>query len=174
MCPDRMETVWRPYGDGAESTSFMLPPHRLNRMPCRSGPGCLGAGLALLCSGAWETKRRKQDPLRPTSSWPAPILPDGCPQFLIACPDLLAAAAARMAAYILMIPSLISWTASQPPSTPMTLMPPWPWLPTTSSSSPPRQHPTAPATKAGTRCARSGPRYWRPRPGPGFRRRAIL
>ena len=73
-----------------------------------------------------------------------------------------------------MIPSLISWTASPLLSTPMTLMPSWPWLPTTSSSSPPRHHPTAYATKAGTRCARSGERCWRRRPGPVFRRGAVL
>ena len=35
-------------------------------------------------------------------------------------------------------------------------------------SSPPRHHPTAPATKAGTRCAGSGQRCWRRRPRPGF------
>jgi hypothetical protein len=44
----------------------------------------------------------------------------------------------------------------------MTLMPSWRWLPTTSSSSPPRRHPTAPAVKAGTRCAGSGDSCWRP------------
>src|SRR5215470_15423367 len=73
-----------------------------------------------------------------------------------------------MAECTLMIPSLISWTASPLPSTPMTLMPSWPSSPTTSSSSPPRHRPTAPATKAGTRCARSGESCWRRRPRPGL------
>jgi len=81
---------------------------------------------------------------------------------------LLSAPAGRMTACTLMIPSLISWTASPLLSTPMTLMASQPWLPTTSSSSPPHHHPTAYATKAGTRCARSGERCWRRRPRPGF------
>ena len=62
------------------------------------------------------------------------------------------------------------------PQTPMTLMRSEPSLPTTSASrAPPRHHPTAPATKACTRCARSGPRCSRAMlEGPVLRRGAIL
>src|SRR5215469_3286554 len=73
-----------------------------------------------------------------------------------------------MAACTLIIPSLISWTALPLLSTLMTLTPSRPSSAMTSSSNPPRQHPTAPATKAGTLCSRSGERCSRRRPRPGF------